>query len=308
MSADEVLVHLDSVSVRRGRTEVLHDVGLTVSRGEIVAVVGPNGAGKSTLLDTISDVLPTSSGNLVRHGRVASVMQTPGLARRSARANVELALAWWGVPRPDRRDRAMHALDEMQAGHLADRRATSLSGGERRRVHLARGVAVAPDLLLLDEPFAGLDPSTHTALCDDAASALRTSAGAVVLVVHDRTEAWAMADRLVIMMDGRIVADGEPQHLLESPPSEEVAAFLGYDGVLHEQGSVLRTRGSHVHIDPDGDLVAIVTRVVRDEDGARVDLDTGRGTLKARVRDIPRAGDSVRVRVVGGARFPQNRT
>jgi ABC-type nitrate/sulfonate/bicarbonate transport system ATPase subunit len=293
------------VRVRRGRDDVLHDVSLTVAAGEVVAILGPNGAGKSTLLDTLGGVLKPAAGRVERSGRVATVMQTPGLARRSVRANVELALAWWGVPRRGRRTRALDALTQMRADHLAKRPATALSGGERRRVHLARAVAIRPDILLLDEPFAGLDPTTHAALCDDSSSALRNPAGAVVMVVHERAEAWAMADRILVMFGGRIVADGRPHEVLARPPSPEVARFLGYDGQLLEGDQVLLTRPSHVRVDPDGDVTTTVTRLIPVEDGARVELTTQSGRLTALLPSPDAAvGDTIRVRITGGVRFP----
>ena len=242
--------------VRRGRSEVLHGVELTVEPGEVVAVLGPNGAGKSTLLDAIGGLLPVRSGGIQVDGRVAAVRQEPGLARRAARANVELALKWWGVPRTDRRARAMESLTALGAEHLASRRAAALSGGERRRVHLARGVAIAPDVLLLDEPFAGLDPESHAAVRDDTTAALRSTGSAVVVVLHDRAVAWALADRLVVLMDGRVAGGGTPRHLTDAPPNAEVARFLGYDGELRQNGGLLLTRSSDVLLDPEGPMEA----------------------------------------------------
>jgi ABC-type sugar transport system ATPase subunit len=300
------LLEAVDVRVRRGRDDVLHAVSLSVAAGEVVAILGPNGAGKSTLLDTLGGLLKPASGTVQRDGRVATVMQAPGLARRSVRANVELALAWWGVPRRERRPRALDALTQMRADHLAKRPATALSGGERRRVHLARAVAIRPDILLLDEPFAGLDPTTHAALCEDTSSALRTTGGAVVMVVHDRAEAWSMADRILVMLGGRIVAQGRPHEVLERPPTAEVARFLGYNGELREGDGLLLTRPSQVRVDPEGDVKATVTRVIPVEDGARVELQTPTGVLRALV-PTPEisVGDHVRLRVTGGARFPR---
>jgi ABC-type sulfate/molybdate transport systems ATPase subunit len=302
------LLQATGLRVRRGRDEVVRGVDLMVAEGEVVAVLGPNGAGKSTLLDALGGILAPSAGDVRRHGRVATVMQAPGMARRSVLANVELALAWWGVPRRDRRPRAREALAQMRADHLADRPATTLSGGERRRVHLARAVAIGPDVLLLDEPFAGLDPATHAQLCDDTSSALRSASRAAVVVLHDRAEAWALADRVVVLVAGVVVADGAPDEVIDNPPTAEVARFLGYDGELPDahDGTVLLTRPAHVRLDPQGELAATVTRVVPVEDGARVELRTERGVLRSTVHGTrPAAGDQVRVRLVGGVRFPQ---
>jgi ABC-type nitrate/sulfonate/bicarbonate transport system ATPase subunit len=292
------------MTVTRGRDEVLHGIDLEIVAGEVVAVLGPNGAGKSTLLEALANLLKPSSGTLERNGRVVAALQSPDMARRSARANVELALAWAGVRRSDRRARAAAALASMRADHLADRPAAMLSGGERRRVHLARAVAIQPDLLLLDEPFAGLDHATRGSLIDDASSALRNNAGAVVVVVHDRAEAWALADRLVVMLGGRIAADGKPADILDLPPTEEVARFLGFTGELRDGADVILTRPVHVRVDPQGEVRATVTRLIPIEDGARAELEIVNGHLSTVVPvPGPEVGDEITVRVSGGVRY-----
>jgi ABC-type sugar transport system ATPase subunit len=270
----------------------------------VVAVLGPNGAGKSTLLAVIAGLLPASGGAVERDGRVALALQSPDLARRTVLANVELALAWWKVPRGQRRERALAALGALRVDGLAKRQAGELSGGERRRVHLARALALRADVLLLDEPFAGLDAATRADLLYDASSALRDGTRATLVVVHDRTEAWAIADRAVVMLDGRVVASGAPQALLDSPPSADVARFLGFDGSLRDGDELLLTRPAHVVVGA-GDLSATVTRVIPLEDGLRVELTLDGGRLYAVVPiPGPAVGDRVTVRVSGGVRCP----
>jgi ABC-type sulfate/molybdate transport systems ATPase subunit len=193
----------------------------------------------------------------------------------------------------------------MQASHLRDRPALSLSGGERRRVHLARAVSVRPDIMLLDEPFAGLDAATRATLLDDTGAALRAWAATTLVVVHDRAEAWALADRLLVMIDGRLVADGPPRELLSRPPSVEVARFLGFDGTLAgEDGQLLLTRTQHVVLDPASELRARVARAIPVEDGVRLELELERGRVYAHA-PLPGAvaGDLVGIRLTGGARF-----
>jgi energy-coupling factor transporter ATP-binding protein EcfA2 len=242
-----------------------------------------------------------------RRGRVALGLQSPDLARRTVTANVQLALSWWGVPRAQRGARARGALKAMNASHLSARSAAALSGGERRRVHLARTVSVRPDVLLLDEPFAGLDTATRAGLLDDTGAALRAWSAAALVVVHDRAEAWALADRLVVMIEGRLVADGTPRQLLEHPPTIEVARFLGFDGTLSRAGcELLLTRAQHVVLDPGGPLRARVERVIPLEDGVRVELALDDGRLFA-IAGLPgpAVGDVVKVRVTGGMSFPR---
>jgi ABC-type sulfate/molybdate transport systems ATPase subunit len=301
----QVLLRCEHLTVRRGKREVVSDVSAELRAGEIVALLGPNGAGKSTLLDALAGALPVAEGRIERHGRVGIALQSPDLARRTVLANVMLALAWWGVPRPERSERAREALRAIGADHLARRRSATLSGGERRRVHLARAIAVRPDVLMLDEPFAGLDAEVRANLLEDALSALRSSAHATLVVVHDRAEAWALADRLLILIDGRLVASGPPRDLLEHPPGVGVARFLGYDGSLEDGRELVLTRPPHVVLDPAGPLEARVTRAVPLEDGVRLELELDHGRLYAVAPlPAPRPGDAVRVRIDGGARFP----
>jgi ABC-type sulfate/molybdate transport systems ATPase subunit len=298
-----------ALSVSRGRREILRGIELELRAGEVVALLGPNGAGKSTLLGVLAGGLHPSAGSVQRRGRIAVALQSPDLARRSVLANVTAALAWWGVPRPERRERALRALQTLGAAHLARRPAAELSGGERRRVHLARAIAVTPDVLMLDEPFAGLDGTARSELLADVAGALRDPSRATLVVVHDRAEAWALADRLLVLIDGALLADGPPAQLLAAPPTAAVARFLGYDGELRGQGDgdgeLLLTRPSQVALDPGGPLRATVTRVIPTEDGARVELALEQGALSTAVDGPPpAAGASVGVALRGGVRFP----
>jgi ABC-type sulfate/molybdate transport systems ATPase subunit len=303
--AGAVLLRCEHLSVRRGKSEVVKDVSAELRAGEIVALLGPNGAGKSTLLDALAGALAPAEGRIERTGRVGIALQSPDLARRTVFANVMLALAWWGVPRAERAERAHEALRAIGADHLARRRAATLSGGERRRVHLARAIAVRPDVLLLDEPFAGLDAEVRSNLLEDALSALRSNTRATLVVVHDRAEAWALADRLLILLEGRLAASGPPRELLERPPSVAVARFLGFDGSVEDGRELLLTRPAHVALDPTGPLEARVTRAVALEDGVRLELELDHGRLYA-VSSLPapRPGETVRIRIDGGARFP----
>jgi ABC-type multidrug transport system ATPase subunit len=300
-----VLLRSRALCVRRAGREVLHGIDLDLRAGEITALLGPNGAGKSTLLEALAGLLAPGSGTIESDGRVALALQSPDLARRSVMANVTLALAWWGIPRAQRHARATEALAAMNAGHLAHRAARTLSGGERRRIHLARAVSVRPDVLMLDEPFAGLDAAARASLLDDTGSALRSGARATLIVVHDRAEAWALADRLLVLLDGRLVADGRPRDLLEHPPSIEVARFLGFDGTISEEdGTLLLTRAQHVTLEPVGPIGALVRRAIPLEDGARLELELERGCVYALAPlPGPVPGERVQLSITGGLRF-----
>ena len=292
------------VAVARAGTEVVRDVDLDLSAGEVVVLIGPNGAGKSTLLAALAGLLAVERGTVERHGRVAAALQAPALANRSARANVEAALSWWGAPRAGRTERALAALQAIGARGLADRPARALSGGEARRVHLARALALGADALLMDEPFAGLDAPTRAELLYDAASALRDARRATLVVVHDPAEAWALADRVLVMLDGRIASAGDPASVFGNPPTAAVAAFVGFVGHLDEPGAVRRFRPQDVALDPDAPLRARVTRLVPVEDGVRVELALDAGRLVALApAPGPPMGAEVGVRLLGGVRF-----
>jgi ABC-type nitrate/sulfonate/bicarbonate transport system ATPase subunit len=301
----EPLLEARALTAARAGTPVVHDVDLTLHRGDVLAVLGPNGAGKSTLLAALAGLIAPAGGTIERHGRVAAALQAPALASRTARANVEAALAWWGVPRQARRERALAALRAMGALHLEDRPAAGLSGGEARRVHLARAIALQPDVLLLDEPFAGLDAPTRADLLDDASAALVDQRRATVIVVHDRAEAWALADRVLILLDGRASAHGPVRAVLEAPPTPEVAAFVGFSGTLTQDDGALRMlKPGHVTLDPAGDLSATVARRIPIEDGVRLELALPNGRVFA-IAPLPGPGpgETVGLRLTGGVLF-----
>jgi ABC-type sulfate/molybdate transport systems ATPase subunit len=301
----EPLLEARGLTAARAGTPVVHDVDLTLRRGDVLAVLGPNGAGKSTLLAALAGLIPPAAGAVVRHGRVAAALQAPALANRSARANVEAALAWWSVPRRARRERALAALRSMGAGHLQDRPAAGLSGGEARRVHLARAIALEADVLLLDEPFAGLDSPTRADLLDDAAAALTDPQRATVVVIHDRAEAWAIADSVLVLLGGRPAAAGPVREVLDAPPTPEVAAFVGFSGRLQLPDGALRMlKPGHAMLDPAGDVTATVARRVPVEDGVRLDLTLPNGRLQAfSPVPGPGPGERVRLRLAPGVTF-----
>ena len=125
------------------------------------------------------------------------------------------------------------------------------------------------------------------------------------MVVHDRAEAWALADRLLILIDGRLVAQGSPRTLLEHPPSESVARFLGYDGSVREPEALVLTRPAHVALDPAGAWSARVARATPVEDGVRLELELEQGRVyTVAPLPAPMVGDAVRFRLDGGVRFP----
>lgn len=235
---------LTDVQHVRGGREVLRVDSLVVERGEHLSVLGPNGAGKSTLLrllagvetphsgDVTVDAVSTQRGGVALRRRVAYATQRPGLLTTSVRRNVELPLRWRKIPRARRGEVALAALERLNIAHLADRPAGALSGGEQQRVSLARALAVDPAVLLLDEPAAGLDAESRSAFFADLEQALAGRATTVVQVSHRAEEALRIADRVVVLVDGRVHQVGSPDVLYRFPADAAVAALVGYENLV----------------------------------------------------------------------------
>src|SRR3954452_2472402 len=207
---DSPVLRLCGVTVRYGQRVVLDLSALTVAPGEVLAIMGPNGAGKSTLLHVAALLRRPQCGEVWITGeratrrseralrrRTAMVLQEPLLFDVSVVTNAASGLRFRGVRTRDAEQRARTWLEKFGVGHLAARNARTLSGGEAQRVSLTRAFAVGPELLVLDEPFAALDPVTRESLMPDLGARLRETQTAAVIVTHDATDALALADRLL---------------------------------------------------------------------------------------------------------------
>ena len=217
---------------------------LDLRAGERLAVLGPNGAGKTTLLRLLAGLDAPATGRVEIDGRaiataevelrrrIGYATQRPGLLSASVVRNVELPLRWRGLDAPSRRAAALNALERLNVGHLADRKAPSLSGGEAQRVSLARALAIEPSLLLLDEPAAGLDTEARRAFFDDLEGALADRVTTVVHVSHRAEEALRLADRVAVLSGGAIRQLGTPASVVRRPVDAGVARLVGYDNVV----------------------------------------------------------------------------
>ncbi|MFK4056699.1 ABC transporter ATP-binding protein [Brevundimonas sp. NPDC046655] len=244
------LLELDSVTARMGAARVLNGVSLSVAAGELVALCGPNGAGKSSAIRVGLGLTPLQAGVAKLGGEDVRRLSERERAARAAYLPQERQIAWnlpalevaaLGAPflsGDAALERARAALDEVGAGHLAERGVAEMSGGERARVLLARALVVQAPLLLADEPIAGLDPDAQLLVLERLRA--RADAGGGVLVsLHDLTLAARIADRVVVLEAGRVVADAAPVEAL-SPAVLRAAFHL--DGVWIEA--------------PDGPLLA----------------------------------------------------
>jgi len=209
---------LDAVHVSLGpaaQVEALRQISLSILAGERVALVGPNGCGKSTLLRTLHGLLPIASGHrqVPQASRIAMLFQRPHMLRMSVRRNLQLGLWLSGVPWALTRERARQALERVDLTHLADRNGRALSGGQQQRVALARAWALQPDVWLLDEPTASLDPhakrDVEALIADfsDETPAPGRLPPTLVFASHNLGQVKRLASRVIYLEQGRLLAD-----------------------------------------------------------------------------------------------------
>lgn len=228
------LLTLDNIGYRRHGTSLLANISLALAAGRRTVVMGPNGAGKTLLLRLCHGLLAPTSGHIRWAGappRQAMVFQRPVMLRRSALANIVYALEVAGVPRAHRASRARDALADLGLGHLAERPARLLSGGEQQRLALARCWALAPDVLFLDEPTASLDPAS-TAAIEAAVRRFHEAGASVVMSTHDLGQARRLADDIVFLHGGRLQEQTPAEAFFDAPRSEPGQRFVAGELVL----------------------------------------------------------------------------
>ncbi len=224
-----------------GAVQAVRDLSLTLAPGELVCLLGPSGCGKTTVLRLTAGLEELQKGRVLIDGRVVAdgrLQEAPesrnvGLMFQdyalfphlSAADNVEFGLR--RLASADRRAHATEALAQVGMGGQADAFPHTLSGGQQQRVALARALAPKPHIMLLDEPFSGLDVRLRNQIRDDALHVLKSSSAATLMVTHDPEEAMFMADRIAVMRDGRILQVGPPADLYYAPADAFVAGFFG---------------------------------------------------------------------------------
>jgi lipopolysaccharide export system ATP-binding protein len=220
--------------------EVVRDFGLSLAAGEVVGLLGPNGAGKTTCFYMIVGLVPADAGQIVLDGKditaapmyarakfgVGYLPQEPSVFRKlSVADNIRLVLELReDLDRKGRERELASLMDELQIGHVADQLGASLSGGERRRVEIARALAAKPRLMLLDEPFAGVDPISVGEIQRIVRHLTERGIG-VLITDHNVRETLGICDRAYILADGMVLAQGTPQEILANPDVRRV--YLG---------------------------------------------------------------------------------
>ena len=238
---DKILA-IDSLTKQFGDAPAVRDISVSLERGQILCLLGPSGCGKTTLLRSIAGLEPPDSGRVLFEGRdiggVPPHRRNFGLMfqefalfpHKSVGENVAFGLKMKQTGNPEQRVQEMLSLVGL-AG-FAERDVSSLSGGERQRVALARSLAPNPKLLMLDEPLGALDRALRERLMVEIRQILKRVGLTAIYVTHDKTEAFAIADRVVVMNGGRIEQDSRPETLFWRPATAFVARFLGFRNLL----------------------------------------------------------------------------
>jgi thiamine transport system ATP-binding protein len=327
------MLELVDVRVEYGQTIAVDSVSLTLGETETVALLGPSGSGKSTLLRAVAGLEPLTSGSVrldgldlagvaVHERRFGLMFQDYVLfPQRDVRGNVAFGLEMRGDTRSTIDQRVDEVLELVGLGGYGLRRIDELSGGEQQRVALARALAPTPKLLMLDEPLGALDRALRERLLDELAAIFAELRLPILYVTHDQEEAFAVADRVVVMRDGRAAAVGSPVELWSQPPDAWTAKFLGFhnvaevavvDGIADTPWGriplpgepdgrlTLVLRPEALSLAPDGELAGVVSSLRFHGDHVRVVVDSEAGAglqLELRGAQLPEVGQHVSVSV-----------
>jgi len=237
------MICVHGVSKRFGDVAAVDSADLCVERGEFVALLGPSGCGKTTLLRLVAGFEQPDGGEVKVGDRVVADDDTwvaperrrVGMVFQDYALFPHLTVAenvGFGLPRKERRTRVPIVLALVDLCGLGARYPHELSGGQQQRVALARALAPNPELVLLDEPWSNIDPHLRGSMRDELARILRAIGVTVVLVTHDREEAFSLADRIAVMRDGSVVQEGTPEEVYLAPATRWVAEFVGAGNFL----------------------------------------------------------------------------
>ncbi|GAB3119925.1 ABC transporter ATP-binding protein [Novispirillum itersonii] len=331
-----VSIEIADLSVSYGGTQVLTGIDLSIAPGEFIALLGPSGCGKTTLLRTLAGFVPAAAGEVRVDGQdvtglppekrgMAMMFQSYALwPHMTVAENISFPLRIRRQPKAMVTAQVQRMLTLVGLDGFADRNVTRLSGGQRQRVALARALAVDPPVLLLDEPLSNLDARIRLSMRHEVKSLQKQLGLTAILVTHDREEAMAMADRVVILDHGTVAQAGTPEEIYHRPVSPYVAAFMGAENTcavsLRHEGDRIALSGQQIRGTADLPVRAVNSRVRQDGpaavffrgDAARIAVpgETGSGdrdghlTLSGRVSLHSYLGNVYRHTVdIGGSPF-----
>lgn len=251
--SDASFLTLERLTLAYGDTTAVKDLDLQIGQGELIALLGPSGCGKTTTMRSIAGLLKPKSGAIRLDGnditRVAANKRAVGLVFQSYALfphltvfeNVAFGLRLKRIPKPELEKRVRDGLQSVGLSRFAERRPAELSGGQQQRVALARSMVMEPKVLLLDEPLSNLDARLRLEMRTELQRVQKESGITMIFVTHDQGEALALADRIVVMLDGRIEQIGTPEQIYNAPVSAFVADFVGFENIFAVEDGKLRT-------------------------------------------------------------------
>ena len=253
-------IELTNVSKSYGDVSVLDSINLAIADGEFVVFVGPSGCGKSTLLRTIAGLEAVSEGTLAfdcvdtTHARpiergVAMVFQNYALyPHMTVAENIGFGLRIKGMPKAERNETVRRAADALHLTKYLQRKPAALSGGERQRVAIGRAIVKQPRVFLFDEPLSNLDADLRSEMRLEITRLHRELRTTMIYVTHDQVEAMTLADRIVVLREGRIEQVGTPQALYHDPDNIFVARFLGSPRINVFENCTVDPRGAEMQL------------------------------------------------------------
>ncbi|MEO0943696.1 MAG: ABC transporter ATP-binding protein [Pseudomonadota bacterium] len=304
---------VDGLTRNFGGRAVVDNVSLQVSPGQVTCLLGPSGCGKSTTLRMIAGVERPDAGKVALDGHtlcdaathiapedrgIGLIFQDFALfPHLTVGQNVAFGLTG---PKADKRGQAADMLDRVHMLRHLDRFPHELSGGEQQRVALARAMAPKPRVMLMDEPFSGLDNRLRDGIRDETLDILKEDGTAVVLVTHEPEEAMRMADEIVLMRDGRVIQHGAPYNLYNAPVDRMAAAFFSDINIIHgvSHGALTETPFGEF-LTPGHADHAEIDIIIRPQD-IRIDFDrSGRGPNPTPENGTAARGTVIRARYMG---------
>lgn len=303
------MIRIEGLTKKIGTKEILKETDLVIRSGEIFTFIGPSGSGKSTIIRLIDLLDWPTTGRILFDGqdtaapeqvrltlrrRMGMVFQKPAVLNTTVAKNVAFGLKFRGVPVAEAERKVQGALELVGLLHFADRKAVTLSGGEMQRVALARAMVTEPEVLLLDEPTANLDPVSSELIENLIRGINKKFRTTMIMATHDMIQGQRLADRIGVIMDGRLVQTGIADEIFYQPKRRDIARLVGIDAIIG--GVIVENKGGHAAIRVGDTCFEALTGL---KEGQRAALYIRPEEVTLTTIDGPMAKSSVRNRLNG---------
>ncbi len=322
------LIEVTGLNHRYGERAILENINLNVDRGEVFALIGPTGAGKTTLLRIIDLLEVPGAGEIYFDGkciprsgkqrleirrRMSFIHQKPQVFNLSVYDNVACGLRWRGEEKNRIAGKVDHILEMVGLKGYKNRNARTLSGGEAQRVALARSLVLEPEVLLLDEPTANLDPVSTAKIEQLISYVARQRNTTMIMATHDMSQGQQLADRMGVLLDGRLVQTGNVTDIFRSPQNEKVAHFVGMENII--EGIIIANNEGIATVNIGGNAIQAVSSYpvgkevyacIRPEDitlALSSTQSSARNSFQAKVTKVTFLGPLSRVEISCGFRL-----